>query len=138
MASLVTNRGRFLTLEAMFRSADTFNLHLVSTTPTVDTNTLGELTETSNYTPEALTGDATDFDVITEDDGADEAFIQIRDVSLPVSGAATATYAVLTDDNVTVGSRQVIAAFDLGGTIVRSSGQTFDISNAQITAGLPA
>jgi len=92
--------------------------------PTVDINTLGELTEITagnGYTTGGyqLTPDATDFDVMTEDDTGDKSTVQIKDLKWTAGGGPIpsagdgARYAILTDDNGVVGSRQVIAAWDL-------------------------
>ena len=75
--------------------------------------------------------DATDFDSLVEDDTADESVIQIKD--LVFNGAFSgATYAVLTDDNATVSSRQVIAYWSLGGSVSVSDGQTYTLQNCEI------
>lgn len=66
-----------------------------------------------------MTPGATDFDVMTEDDVNDKAFVQVKDLAwsasggpIPISGNG-ARYAILTDDNGTVANRQVIASWDL-------------------------
>ena len=126
---LWTNRGKFLLLSWAFpRVAMPTNYYVALVTdavaPTVDINTLGELTEIADgngYTEGGyqLTPNDTDFDTTTEDDALDKALCQIKDivwtaVAGPIPSAGDgAKYAVLTDDNITVGSRQVIAAWDL-------------------------
>jgi len=126
---LWTNRGKFLMLDWVFHvQAMPTNFYVVLVTsavaPTVDINTLGELTEIAagnGYTTGGyqLTPGATDFDVMTEDDTGDKALVQIKDIvwtasggSIPDSGDG-ARYAILTDDNGTIANRQVIAAWDL-------------------------
>jgi hypothetical protein len=126
---LWTNRGKFLLLSWAFpRVAMPTNYYVALVTdavaPTVDINTLGELTEITDgngYTEGGyqLTPNNTDFDTTTEDDALDKALCQIKDIAwtavagpIPSAGDG-ARYAVLTDDNATVGSRQVIAAWDL-------------------------
>lgn len=137
-----TNRGKKLVLDAAFRAAafsgGAFKLMLCTSaqTPTVDTNTVSELTEIANgngYTTggAAVAQSAVGFPTLTEDDTNDKATITALTTtwtavtgSLPVSGSG-ARWAILTDANATVGSRQVIAFWDLladrsvtvGGTI---------------------
>ena len=144
----VTNRGKRVILEEFFRNPTEFtNLFAVlctsTTTPTVDTNTLSELTQIASgngYTTNgiSLSRNSTDFDVLTEDDTLDRAFIQIRDLvwtasvgSLPASGLG-ARWAALTDDNVTPGSRQVIAYWDLVSDRTVSVGQTLTLVDCEI------
>jgi len=126
---LWTNRGKFLLLSWAFpRVAFPTNYYVALVTdaiaPTVDMNTLGEMTEITagnGYTTGGyqLTPNNTDFDVTTEDDALDKSLCQIKDivwtaVAGPIPSAGDgARYAILTDDNGVVGSRQVIAAWDL-------------------------
>lgn len=126
---LWTNRGKFLLLSWAFpRVAMPTNFYValvtVAVTPTVDINTLSQLTEITagnGYTTGGyqLTPNSTDFDTTTEDDALDKALCQIKDlvwtaVAGPIPSAGDgARYAVLTDDNGTVGLRQVIAVWDL-------------------------
>jgi len=148
MASLQTNKGVFRTLESRWRGVavpTNYYVALVTSAvaPTVDTNTFSQLTEiaTGNgYTAGgiALTPGATDFDVLTEDDTNDRALVQIKDLvwtasvgSLPASGNG-ARYAVLTDDNVTPGSREIFASFDLVSDRTVSVGQTLTIQNCEL------
>ena len=144
----VTNRGKFLILQEFFRNPTEFtNLYIALITsaaaPTVDTNTFSELTEIAagnGYTAGgiSLSRNSTDFDTLTEDDSGNLASIQIRDVvwtasggTLPGSGSG-ARYAILTDDNATQGSRQVIAYWDLTSDRSVSSGQTLTLQNCEI------
>ena len=95
-----------------------------ATPPTPATNTLGDLTQitTGNGYSDGgfqLARNATDFDVLTEDDSQDRALVQIKDVvwtaaagPIPASGDG-ARYSVLTDDNATVANRGVVAYWDL-------------------------
>ena len=126
---LWTNRGKFLMLDWVFHAQampTNFYVALVTSAvaPTVDINTLGELTEIASgngYTTGVyqLTPGATDFDVMTEDDAGDKALVQTKDLVWTASGGPIpdsgdgARYAVLTDDNGTIANRQVIAAWDL-------------------------
>jgi hypothetical protein len=149
MASGWTNKGKAHVLGIPFRNATEKTNYYVALctsagTPTADTNTLGDLTEIAagtGYTTGGfqLTPNATDFDVLTEDDGADTGFIQIKDVvwtasggSIPTSGGG-ARWAVLTDDNATVGSREVYAWFDLSSDRSVSDTQTLTLQNLQLT-----
>jgi len=143
MAGL-TNKGKFRILEKYYRGGDTFNAALVTSAaaPGPDINILSELTEIAagnGYTTGgiALTGNATDFDVITEDDVNDRAFIQIKDLiwtaaggNLPTSGSG-ARHLVLTDNNVTIGSREVINYWDLAADRVVSDTQGLTIQNPE-------
>ena len=129
MHSSFTNRGKFKNLDWVFRgTAFPTNFYVALVTkavkPTPDINTLGELTEIAagnGYTAGgiSLTRNITDFDTLTEDDAEDRALVQIKDLvwtaaagPIPISGDP-ARYAVLTDDNVTLGSREVYAYWDL-------------------------
>lgn len=145
-----TNRGAFRVLQAFFRNASVpTNLFAALVTsavaPVVDTNTFSELTEVASgngYTAGgiSLSRNSTDFDVLTEDDTNDRALIQIRDLvwtasggSLPGSGSG-ARYAILTDDNGTQGSRDIINSWDLSSDRVVSSGQTLTLQNCELRA----
>lgn len=145
-----TNRGKFLLLSWAFpRTAMPTNLYVALVTaavaPTVDTNTLGQLTEiaagngyvTGGY---QLTPGATDFDVMTEDDVNDKAFVQLKDLAwaasggpIPVSGNG-ARYAILTDDNGTIANRQVIAAWDLVTDRSCTDGHSITLENCELQA----
>lgn len=143
-----TNRGKQAILDAYFRNTGAptnFYVALVTsaTAPTADTDTLSALTEiaTGNgYTTGgiSLSRNSTDFDALTEDDANDRAFTQIKDVvwtasggTLPSSGSG-ARYAVLTDDNGTVGSREVLAYWDLSSDRQVSDGQTLTLQNLEL------
>lgn len=140
----VTNRGKKKILDMAFRNAtepSNFYVALVSNTsaPTVDANTMSDLSEISDsggYTSGGVSvaRDNTDFDSLTEDDSADESVLQIKD--LEFSGEFSgARFAVLTDDNATVASREVLAFWSLGSTDVAvSSGQTYTLQNCTIKA----
>lgn len=150
MASGFTNRGLFLLVQKFFRDADTFYVALITAAvaPSFDTNTFGQLTEIADgngYTTGgiALTGDATDFDVLTEDDATDVGYVQVRDLTWTASGGAIpasgdgASYAVLLDDNATVANRQVIAWADLTQVVTREDGQVLTLTNTQFQGGHP-
>ncbi|MBZ0293360.1 MAG: hypothetical protein K8L99_12405 [Anaerolineae bacterium] len=149
MASF-TNRGKYLLMDWGFRGATrptNFYVALVTsaTAPTVDINTLSELTEIANgngYTTGGyqLNPNSTDFDTLTEDDTDDEAELYIKDVTwtasggnLPASGNG-ARYAVLLTDEGTVGNRQVICWWDLSSDRTVSSGQDLTLQNLGLLA----
>jgi hypothetical protein len=145
-----TNRGKFLILQGVFRNTGlptNFFIALVTSAiaPNPDTNILSDLTEIAagnGYTAGgiSLSKNSTDFDVLTEDDAGtnDRAFIQLKDIiwtasggNLPASGNG-ARYAVLLDDNATVGSRQVLAFWDLTADRTISTGQTLTLQNCEL------
>lgn len=145
MANGWTNKGLRRLLGWVF-NAETlptnFYLALVTsaTAPDADTNTLSQLTEIAagnGYTSGGISfaKNTTDFPTITEDDANNRAQINLKDAvwtasggSLPGSGSG-ARYAVLTDDNATVGSREVFAYFDLSSDRTVSSGQTLTLDD---------
>ncbi len=143
-----TNRGKYLLLEYVFQALalpTTMHLILVTATtpPTQDHNTVGELEElpTNNgYTQGgfSLTPGAADFDVLTEDDSGDLAFVQIKDVTwtagggpIPSSGLG-ASYACLCDDNATPANKQIYAYFSLGSAITLADGQALTLQDTQL------
>jgi hypothetical protein len=143
-----TNRGKYLILDSYFRGAtDPTNFYVALVTsaaaPTQDTNTLSQLTQIgagNGYTDGGyqLSRNSTDFDSLVEDDTGDQGELQIKDVvwtasggPIPSSGSG-ARYAVLTDDNATVGSRQVIAYWDLGSDRTVSDGQSLTLQNCEL------
>jgi hypothetical protein len=147
MANVATNRGKYNTLGRSYRGVSAPAAYYVAlctaaAAPTADTNTLSELTEIAagnGYTSGgiSLTPGATDMDVYTEDDTNDYAFVQLRDLvwtasggSLPGSGSG-ASWAVLTTNEGTVGSRQVEIGWDLTSARTVSVGQTLTLQNAE-------
>lgn len=126
MASGWTDKGFTQVLDIALRGATApTNLYVAlvtsATAPTNATNTLSQLTEIAagnGYTTGGfqLSLNSTDFDVLTE---ADPVVLQIKDVAWTASGGPIpssgdgASYAVLTDDNGTVGSREIWAWWDL-------------------------
>ena len=148
MASGWTNKGKAHVLGIVFRNvAEKTNYYIAlvtsATAPTADTNTLSQLTEIANgngYTTGGyqLTPGSTDFDVLTEDDSGDKGLVQVKDVvwtasggSIPGSGSG-ARYAVLIDDNGTVGSREVYAWWDLTSDRSVSTGQTLTLQDLEL------
>lgn len=148
MASLATNRLRFNLLGWAFRAATiptNFYITLITsaTAPTVDTDTKTGLTEIAagnGFTAggTSLSKNATDFDVFTEDDTNDRAFIQLKDIvwtasggNLPASGDG-ARYALLTDDNGTDASREVYTSWDLTSARTVSDTQDLTLQDCEI------
>lgn len=152
MASVFTNRFKVRMLEVFTRKAYNAgslptNLYLALVTsaaaPTVDTNTFSELTEIAagnGYTSGGyqLAFNATDWDVLTEDDTNDRALAQLKDITWTASGGSVpgsgngARYAVLTDDNPTQGSREILAGFDLVSDRQVSDGQDLTLQDCEI------
>jgi hypothetical protein len=143
-----TNRGAYRTLGVRYRAQanpSAYYMALVTDTPAPDDadNTLGDLTEIAAGNGYAAGGQplnpgATDFDVWTEDDANHRALVQIRDVLWTASGGAIpgsgddARYAVLTDANANVGSREVYHFWDLGSDLSALSGQSLTVRDAEI------
>lgn len=148
MASGWTNKGKAHVLGIVFRNvAEKTNYYVALVTsaaaPTADTNTLSQLTEIASgngYTTGGyiLTAGSGDFDTLTEDDTADKGIVQVKDLiwtasggAIPASGSG-ARYAVLIDDNATVGSREVYAWWDLTSDRTVSSGQTLTLQDLEL------
>lgn len=146
----VTNKGKYeFMLWALRNTGAPTNLHVALVTsavaPTADINTLSELTEIAagnGYTTGgySLNRNATDVDVATEDDTNDLSKFQFKDVvwtasggSIPASGSG-ARYAVLLDDNATVGSRKVLAWWDLGADRSATVGQNITLQDLELRA----
>ena len=150
-----TNRGKYLLLKWAFCDETlpvNFYVALITNAvvPTADTNTFSELTEIADgngYTeggyeldPEAS---SSDFDTLTEDDANDRAIIQIKDIvwtagggSIPASGDG-ARYAILTDDEVVIGDRNVLAVWDLISEREATVGQAITLANCELRAVEP-
>jgi len=143
-----TNRGKYKFLDWLFRGTalpTNYYVALVTSAvaPVADTNTKSELTEIPNgngYTTGgmSLTKNATDFDVLTEDDVNDKAIIQLKDLvwtasggNLPASGSG-ARYAIFNDDNATQGSRLVLVFWDLVSDRTVSVGQSLTLQNCEL------
>lgn len=148
MANGVTNKGKAYFLNAgTAKSSLPSNLFVALITdavvPDADTNVFSELTEIpvgNGYTSggQSLSFNATDFDVLSENDTDDRAEVQVKDLvwtasggTLPSSGAG-ARYAVLLDDNATVSSRSVYAWWDLTNNRIVSSGQTLTLQDLEL------
>lgn len=143
-----TNKGKYKILGWTLRNeSKPTNLYLALVTsavaPVPDTNTKSELTEIANgngYTTGGymLAWTSTDWDVWTEDDTNDRGLIQLKDIvwtasggPIPASGSG-ARYAVLTDDNVTEGSREIYAYWDLVSDRSVSNGQSLTLQNCEL------
>jgi hypothetical protein len=143
-----TNRGKFAILGWAFRAVSVptnFYMALLTsaTAPTADTNVMSDHTQiqTGNGYADggySLTPGATDYDVLTEDDGNDRALVQMADIvwtasggPIPSSGSG-ARYAVHTDDNATVANREIYQFFDLVSDRSVSSGQTLTLQDCEI------
>lgn len=138
MAASWTNKGVYR-LAGVFRGATmptNFYIALCTsaTSPTVDTNTMSDLTEIAagtGYTSGGyqLTKNSTDFDVYSEDDTNDYVEIQLKNIVFTASGGSIpnsgdgARWAVLTDDNATVSAREIWAYYDLTSDRTVSDGQ---------------
>ncbi len=147
MAGL-TNKGKYNTLDWCFRTNSTpANLYVALVTsavaPTADTDTFGQLTQIATGNGYADGGyqlspvDA-DFDDLQENDTDDRAEMQIKDVTWSASGGSIpdsgdgARYAVLTDNNGTVGSREVLGWWDLVSDRTVSDGQDLTLQDLEI------
>lgn len=137
----ITNRGKWLILNYYFRRQGSlpgsFYIALCRETvaPNEDTNTMSELVEITagnGYTSggQQIQANTTGFDGGGEDDTYNKAYVKRTDTQflatigyLP-SDQVGARYAVLTDDNATLGDRQIIAWWDLGANRVVSPSQS--------------
>ncbi len=142
-----TNKGKYANLGLWARAiapvTSVFKLMLVKSTPNPDTNVMTDLTEIAagnGYVAggQSVNRNATDFDVYTEDDTNDWALVQLKDFAWTASGgpipsdSVGATYAVIGDDNATVGSRLVYHYGSLGGARVVSDTQTLTLQNFEL------
>lgn len=144
----ITNRGKYLLGLAGLRNTapvtTQFYIALCSstTTPTVDTNTLSELTEVAagnGYTSGgvAVERSSVGFDTVSEDDSGDLASFKIKDISWTFSGTFPASgnparWAVLITDEGTIGNRQVIAWWGLGPDRTFSAGKVFTLIDLEL------
>ena len=143
-----TNRGKYRILEAFYRNANVpTNLYIALITSAVapgpDINTFSELTEIAagnGYTAGGiqLNRNATDFDVLTEDDTNDRALIQLKDIvwtaaggDLPASGNG-ARYSIIMDDNATQANRHILNYHDLVSDRVVSDTQALTLQNVEM------
>ncbi len=153
MASIFTNKGKYLILGTYFRAEAApavfyAPLFTDATAPTVDTNVVGDLTQIATGNGYASGGpsvarSAVGFDVWTEDDTNDRALVQAADIvytasggPLPASGGG-ARYMGISDDNATVADRQLAGAFDLVSARQVSDGQSLTIQDAEFRLSTP-
>lgn len=143
-----TNKGKAHMFDITFRGATpptNYYVALVTsaTAPTADTNTLSQLTEIAagnGYTSGGfqLSRNSTDFDTLTENDTDDRGELQIKDLTFTASGGNLpssgngARYAVLTDDNATVSSREVYAYWSLTSDRTVSDTQDLTLQNLEL------
>lgn len=144
----MTNRGKFNTLAWVFQNvAEDVNffaaLSTNATPPTPDTNTLADLTQivTGNGYADggvSVARDATDFDVLTEDDGTDRAFIQLKDIvytasggPIPLSGSG-ARWFLLLGANATPSLREVWMYWNLVVDRSINDTETLTIQDAEL------
>lgn len=144
-----TNRGKFAILGTYLRgasipgSAFAVFLAVAADAPTVDDNVKTDVTEIATGDGYSAGGinvarDSTDWDTLTEDDTNDRALAQIKDLvwtasggPIPASGNG-ARYALLTDQNATVGSREILAFFDLSSDRSITDTQTLTLQNIEL------
>ena len=153
MASGWTNRWKSTILDIVYRGATpptNFYIALVTSAvaPTVDTNTMSDLTEiaTGNgYTAGGylLNRNSTDFDFLEEDDTGDLGRVQVKDVEWtatggPIPSTGTAAYAVMTDDNATPANRIICHFWSLGGERSVQDGSPLRLINLEIRGIEPA
>ncbi len=143
----MTNRGKYAILGTYFRADTTltpggFSAQLITNAvvPGPGTDLVSELTEIAAGNGYAAGGislgrNATDFDVLTEDDVNNWALVQIRDLvwtaaggPIPASGSG-ASYVILGDDDATP---NVVGYASLGGSpITVSDGQSLTLQNTE-------
>lgn len=124
MASGVTNRGKTVILDSIDSAAITFTARLATTatTPTVDTNTFSQLTETSNGNGYTTGGQAVTLAAASEDDTNDWATIAVSSFGWTASGGTIAYQYVCIVDN----SGNLLFWFDNGSqTIASGTSHTF-------------
>jgi len=140
-----TNRGAKRILDIAFRNTNVPTIFYAilctsAVAPSRTTNTFTELTQITagnGYTSGglALTRNTTDWDTLSEDDSSHFGSVLAKDATWTASGGTIpasgngARYLVITDDNGTLNSREVIGYFDLGGDTSVSSGQPLTITD---------
>lgn len=142
-----TNKGKYRLLELVRGGTLPTNFYVCLFTsanaPDADTNVVSDLTQiaTGNgYTDGGyqLTPNATDFDVLTEDDSNDRALIQVKDITWSASGGSIpdsgngARYSGITDDDGTVANREIWFYHDLSSDRTVSDGQDLTLQNVEM------
>ena len=146
-----TNRGKKRILNYFFRREgglpSNFYLALCTAaqTPNADTNVFGDLTQITvgnGYSDGGITiaPNGSNFAYLSEDDANDLAVMIMTQLgwiadggNLPASGNG-ARWLVLTDDNATMASREVLCFWDLGGDRVVSDQQSLILNDITIRA----
>lgn len=122
----------------VFTGAET--IHIAPGPRTVTLSELVEIDAGNGYTAGGISLDrnSTDFNVLTEDLTNLLSYLRIKDVTwsatggeIPITGLP-ARYMVLTDDNVTLGDRFIMAYLDLLGDVTISDTQTYTVKEAQL------
>jgi len=142
MAIGFTNRGKLRAVQAFLQdiALTGFNIALVTNTPppNADTNLFSELEEINSgngYSSggEPVARSIVGFPVSNEDDLTDKSSVTMRDVfftasggNLPSSGGGI-RFAVLTDDNATVGSREIFAFAEFDSDKTLNDGEVLSI-----------
>ena len=140
MSSFFTNRAKKRAFEILFNSgtvpSNYYAYLIASGAPTVDTNTWSDLSanESDYYAaPLKLDLDPGELGTVTEDDVNDYAYTEVPDLVFTAAGGdLSATWCIITDDNVTEGSRDVFICLDLSGTKTVSDTQTLTLSNTTL------
>ena len=147
-----TNQGKYKALDWIFRGTalpSNFYIALVTSTAslTADTSVISQVTQIDSgngYDDGGISLDlnSTDFDVLSLDNTNDRAAIQIKDISWVASGTlpnsagalagAGALYAVLTDDNATVASREALYYWSLSSARTVTDARSLTIRNLEI------
>lgn len=145
-----TNRGLYRMLGILMQGASppaSFYVALIADTPTIATNTFGQLTEIgagNGYTSggQSIARSAVGFPTLTEDDANQMAFAIAADIvwtasggPIPASGT-DAIYAVLLDDNATVANREVWAFGSIAQGVV-TNGANLTLENFEFILEQP-
>jgi len=147
MASGWTNKGKFALLNQYFQGAtkptDLYvALATSATAPTNVINTFSQLTEVGDTTGYTTGGyqvsfNTTDWDAQAENDTAHYAMVQLKDITWTASGGSmpngnSARWAVLIDDDTTIGNREVYIWWDLVSDRQVSDGQQLTLQDCEV------
>lgn len=146
MASFATNRGKYWWAGYARGVALPTNLYIALLADAAlsdpDINVMGDVTEIpagNGYTSGGIliTPNATDFDSLVQDDVADRAELQIKDIVFtaaggPLPSAGYAYHCALTDDNATVALREIYAIGSLQIARQVTAGNTITLEDWQI------
>ena len=138
----ITDVAKVDMLDSFFRadSPSNFYLHLCTgaSTPTVNTQTLSELTEVTTgggYSGGvSVSRNSTDFPTITNDAGNDRVSAVMKDYTFSATGSGiqSVAWAVLTDDNATAASRRVYYYWPISPALTATAGQDLRLSGLEI------